>query len=80
MNAINVIVEMNARFTSSNEIPVERATIKRAEWDVLLAEFERLIHANERAIMNGGVCPTHGPCGLCRAEKWLGDPRKSVEI
>jgi len=30
-----LMVEMRERFTSGNAVPVERATIKRTEWDAL---------------------------------------------
>lgn len=38
-----VLNTMSERFTSSNSIPVERAFIKRAEWDAVVAE---LLHSN----------------------------------
>lgn len=31
-----VIKELNLRFTSGNSVPVERATIKRDEWEIIL--------------------------------------------
>jgi hypothetical protein len=37
-------------------------------------EIERL-----RAALEQG-CPVHGPCPICKAQKWLGDPRVSVSL
>jgi len=39
---------INLRFTSGNDVPVERATITRAEWIALLADYERLRGMEER--------------------------------
>lgn len=37
-----VLEEMKSRFTSSNGIPVERASIKFYEWQIVLAALNKL--------------------------------------
>jgi hypothetical protein len=48
----DVVTEMAARFTSANAIPVERATIKRGEWETVLREIADLRHDLERSMNN----------------------------
>jgi hypothetical protein len=42
MNMEEVIKNLDMCFTSGNEIPVSRATIKREEWEVIKDEFNNL--------------------------------------
>ena len=49
LGAGDVLVTMESRFTSGNSIPVERTQITRREWDVVVAEIERLRAVMKRA-------------------------------
>jgi hypothetical protein len=35
---------LSLKFSSSNDIPIERATILRKEWDAIKNEIDKLIH------------------------------------
>lgn len=43
----DVVTEMGSRFTSLNAIPVERATIKRHEWEAILQKIHDVLPADE---------------------------------
>lgn len=42
VNASEVILRMQERFTSGNRIPVERAHITRAEWNAIVGDILKL--------------------------------------
>lgn len=48
----NIVEVMRQRFSSGNDVPVERAVIRRAEWE----EIEKLLR------------PAYNACGGCGAD------------
>jgi hypothetical protein len=42
MDIKEAIESLTLKFTSGNEIPVDRATILREEWEVIKAELDKL--------------------------------------
>lgn len=70
VNWRDVVTEMGERFTSSNSIPVERATIRRHEWDAILQKLADSlpVETTARIAVDGDVMPWGWrPRPICRA-------------
>jgi len=60
MTLQEVLELMNSRFTSLNSIPVERASIRREEWDLILQALS----------MDNGRGDTFYECPSCRSRSY----------
>lgn len=69
MSIERVLSDMRERFSSANDVPVERAMIRRDEWDAVVAHIDRLAGrvAASASLLYGAphspecICPM---CGL----------------
>lgn len=65
-----IVTEMGERFTSLNSIPVERATIRRHEWEAILQKLHDVMPSDETS---GQRAPMH-VAGERFAQKFKREP------
>jgi len=73
LTAMSVIATMRERFTSANEVPVERAHITRKEWAALLKDVRDF---DELGFHGSGH---HGGCHSCAVARAIIDALTALE-
>lgn len=83
----DVITDMGERFTSGNTIPVERATIRREEWEAILQLLHNVLaNATEAGTLLQHLRTTHAFPRCCaesfesKVDAWLKAQEQTGEV
>lgn len=66
----DVLALMTSRFTSANDVPVERAHITRKEWDAFLSTVEDVLYNEHTA--------NRETCQFCRLLRAVNEAREKL--